>query len=404
MDKEFKYPENHKEKCRFCFESFKSDENSLKITKNIEKLFFEFTNLELKKIKYSQNICTECNDELQKCAKFKKDLITRQEELHELVEGKECRPKPRSCKRNSLLTYNDDDDQDLLDQFNIKDVFVKLEVKQEIEDLVNETCIVIDPIDPILKLEPSIDAQLEENSISLRDRLQDSSNLINDNNRDDDKTSSDSSQGPFDEFFKEQTKKRNKYKLKRERQRHVKIPCNHCDRFFLKEETLQAHINSVHFKNQFKHYACKKCEFMTFSASLLRGHYSRIHTKPPGQTVKPPKTACNICGLLVQKVSTHIRQVHIRPKVVFCDICGYGVHALGRLNRHMQRHISKETRQQSSKFYCDICGAVLHSKNSVKSHIKNLHQDDGKTYSCHCGKTYKAFSYLKIHQKAHEQE
>jgi hypothetical protein len=276
----------------------------------------------------------------------------------------------------------------------VDEIPMKVEIKQELEDFETENCIVIEPT---IKVEL---VKLGEEFTPLEQFCE----------SDDNKNESDSSAGPFEEFFSLKVpSKKKKYKKKSTAQ-SVKRDvtwhfCIHCDKKFYTEQTLQIHIDSVHFR--LKNIKCDHCDFKTSTPQSLKGHIARVHdrTKPVPSAKGQPKTPCSICGLLVQKVSSHIRNVHTRPKNVFCDICGFGIFNLNRLRRHMYKHLSKETKRQLEVLTCDLCGARVHSKNSIKAHMNNIHLESGKNdYRCFCGKTYKAESYLKIHQKSHERQ
>jgi rubrerythrin len=409
MNDKDNFLENHVSKCRCCFESFDDGVSSVKITKPTERLFFEVTQVELKSSsgKYSQKICLQCNSELKQFGKLRKEWIRKQKKLYELTERDNAKSRP-TRKREKKLSADIFNETSFDEERS--DLFVKLEVKQERDEPDDESCVVLEPhasisMMPFVKLEKiKIDESSHEptmpDHIYESDNGRDSKRDLSDYDDDDDGVDD-----PFDEFFKKQVKsaKKNTYKRKKDRKIMTKHFCPHCTRFFHTEDNLKVHIDVVHFK--LKNYKCTKCDFKTYSPAFLRGHDSRVHSGVPYVSKpKEPKKPCPICGLLVQKISTHTRNVHIRPKNVFCDICGFGIFNLNRLRRHMHKHLSKEEKHQLSTFVCDLCGAQVHSKNSIKSHIKNVHQETGNQYKCYCGRSYKAESYLKIHQKSHEKK
>ena len=299
--------------------------------------------------------------------------MTKQKKLYEFVDGLGT----RRSKRLEIEAENP----------------VKIEIKQELEDFVDENCIVI---------EPTIKTEREEiTDFAPLDHLYESDEHVKL-----EKSDSESSTGPFDAFFSSKSpkkKRKKKSKTTSEKKSVTWHHCSYCDKKFYTELTLKVHTDSYHFN--FKNFQCDKCDFKTHTPSLLKGHIARVHDRTliVKSAKDSPKTSCPVCGLLVQKVSAHIRNVHTRPKNCFCDICGFGIFNLNRLRRHMYKHLSKETKHDLSSYTCDLCGAHLHSKNSIKSHLKNIHmQDSEQEYKCFCGKSYRAESYLKIHQKSHE--
>ncbi|KAG5684394.1 hypothetical protein PVAND_013629 [Polypedilum vanderplanki] len=410
MGDESNFLENHIAKCRCCFQSLSDNKNVVKITKSVEKVFFELTQLELKSLQkiYSQKICQECDRNLKHFHKYRKELIRKQKKLYEFTEGDKIKNRP-SRKRNEKKISTENDNETSSFEEEHRDIFVKLEVKEERDEDNNDSCIVLEPLTSIDPMMPyvKLEKMNMEEITSMPDHFYDSDSNNAQNfptkEEENEEEEDDGVKDPFEEFFKnqEKAKKKNKYKRKKDRQPFNKVFCPYCDKFFLKEEKLKIHIDFVHFK--LKNYKCTKCDFKTYSPAFLKGHDERVHSdKVIEPKPKPPKQPCPICGLLVQKTSTHIRNIHTRPKNVFCDICGYGIFNVNKLRRHMYKHLSKETKRSLVVYSCDLCGAKLHSKNSISSHMKNLHREKGKMYSCYCGKTYRAESYLKVHQRSHE--
>jgi hypothetical protein len=394
--------ENHLEKCRCCFRSFEDSEKRIKIQKSTEKLFFDLTQLELKSSskKYSQNICQQCNGELEQFSRLKRELIRKQKKLYDFTERDNAKNRPsRKCteKKLSAESVNDIPHED--EQH--RDQLIKFEIKQEIEALEDGSCVAFDStaMQPRVKLER---ITVDEYGPAVLNQFLDSSVIegSDDEGVDD----------PFEEFFKSKQKERKKrharivkQRKEKESKKVEKVFCTYCNRSFLKEENLQAHVDLVHFK--VKNYECSKCNFKTYSASFLLGHERRMHSGiKPAPKPKEPKKPCPICGLLVSKITSHTITVHTKPKIVFCDICGFGTYSVNRLRRHMHKHLSKEEKMILATFICDICHAKVHSKTSIKSHMKNVHLAKGKLYTCHCGRSYQAESYLKVHQKSHEKK
>jgi uncharacterized Zn-finger protein len=55
------------------------------------------------------------------------------------------------------------------------------------------------------------------------------------------------------------------------------------------------------------------------------------------------------------------------------------------------------------KFHCDKCSDVLSSSQSLKRHIRTVHEVLVKNFSCHiCSKEFKDNDYLQRHLRVHE--
>lgn len=370
MDRSTEFLENHKEKCRCCFIPLVPPTTSIKMDKLIQLQFFRLTQLKLKSStkKYSQHVCSRCHEQLEGYSKYRDEILWKQRKLYQFVNNENDQKVVRRSTRLAEPEY-------------------VVEIKQEQLD--------IQPESVLIKSEPE-----PADDFGPLDHLYES-----DEHTKPEPVSSDSSATPQDDFLTLTTAPRRKKKKKSKAEKRIANwhYCQHCDKKFLKEMTLKIHIDSIHF--QFKNFHCEKCDFKTFAPYLLRGHIARVHerTKKIPSLKDQPKQPCPMCGLMVQNVSAHIRTVHTRPKNVFCDICGFGIYNLNRLRRHMFRHLSKETKRMLISFKCDICGATLHSKNSIKAHMENIHMQKGdREYKCFCGRSYKAESYLKNHQKSHE--
>ncbi|KAG5684400.1 hypothetical protein PVAND_013635 [Polypedilum vanderplanki] len=138
-------------------------------------------------------------------------------------------------------------------------------------------------------------------------------------------------------------------------------------------------------------------------SAFLKGHDERVHSdKVIEPKPKPQNNLVRFVDYSFKRLLRILETFTLDQRMFFCDICGYGIFNVNKLRRHMYKHLSKETKRSLVVYSCDLCGAKLHSKNSISSHMKNLHREKGKMYSCYCGKTYRAESYLKVHQRSHE--
>lgn len=79
---------NHRSKCRCCFEELSLNEIPVKITKSIQLKFLALTQLELKPSEsFSKHICECCSRELDAYYGFKQKLVEKQKKLYEMFKS-----------------------------------------------------------------------------------------------------------------------------------------------------------------------------------------------------------------------------------------------------------------------------------------------------------------------------
>ncbi|CAO1381708.1 unnamed protein product [Diamesa serratosioi] len=129
---------------------------------------------------------------------------------------------------------------------------------------------------------------------------------------------------------------------------------------------------------------------------------------------------CPYCGIKCttpEGTDIHVRQVHLKEKNCFCDICGFGAFQRSIMRLHMMKHIDRKIRR---KVACLHCPKVLYGHSIRKMHMRRAHLDKGffkknflinhmqlhenKIFTCEkCPKTFKVLRALAVHRKYHEE-
>ncbi|ETO23688.1 hypothetical protein RFI_13491 [Reticulomyxa filosa] len=102
---------------------------------------------------------------------------------------------------------------------------------------------------------------------------------------------------------------------------------------------------------------------------------------------------CEICHSIYptkKKLSSHMRNVHLRPLKCDVDGCSKSFGCITALKRHTITHL-----QRDQKFViCDYCDTQFRSKNALQKHIEICH-NKLKPFVCqHCDKAFSRFDIL----------
>ncbi|XP_067644378.1 uncharacterized protein [Eurosta solidaginis] len=141
----------------------------------------------------------------------------------------------------------------------------------------------------------------------------------------------------------------------------IRMQCEHCDRKFLTEYTLQAHRYAAH----------------------------NIGTNP---------FKCDICGRDFQahsQLDTHLRRVHLKAFSVYCDVCNRGFLQESAMKLHRQTHTGEKY------FVCETCGKTFRRKINLQQHVIRIHLRQ-RNFPCElCPKEFYLKCHLRDHMNAH---
>ncbi|KAJ8704825.1 hypothetical protein PYW08_012145 [Mythimna loreyi] len=181
--------------------------------------------------------------------------------------------------------------------------------------------------------------------------------------------------------------------IKRHMERHMGITknytCSICKKDFKKKQTLQIHVDEVHFELDTRKYSCEQCDKVFKTKATLTFHVSTVHKKTN-------REKCEICGRVVTKnnMLAHMRRhVDVKPYKCSYKPCGKRFGDKGDLKRHLNIHfpdsqhrcpvchrrfsrrfrLAKHMRNGCRRAQCNDCGQLFSTKFFLAQHIKNAH-------------------------------
>ena len=146
---------------------------------------------------------------------------------------------------------------------------------------------------------------------------------------------------------------------------------------------------------------CETCSKPFASRSGFKKHVNRIHLKIPNAI------RCDTCGKMFANnwnLKLHVEMVHEKSTHTKCPICEKVLvsgdkYLLKHIEMHETEDLAKEEREKiflKKNFDCQICGKLFACKESLKSHIRGVHEKSDQLL-CHiCHKTLSCKQYLRV--------
>ncbi len=196
-------------------------------------------------------------------------------------------------------------------------------------------------------------------------------------------------------------KKREAEKKRKEERKEIRkikmksiMQCRLCFKWFSGKASLKDHLRNCHTGN-YKTYECHICEKVVKTKPFLRLHISRHLQNQEGR----PKTPCKICGKILQDQRTLKAHMKIhdekREKTHACDKCQAMFYSRHQLKAHLQG-----VHNDGKLFDCNMCPVKLQSLTRLKEHVKFVHGNPEKKFSCgKCNKKYYHKKALQNHMK-----
>lgn len=189
------------------------------------------------------------------------------------------------------------------------------------------------------------------------------------------------------------------YKNRKSLMNHVRyhledksVECEVCGFKAADKWKLKRHMNSHAVDRKFK---CDMCEKSYLYSYNLTDHQKRVH--PEGESVTAGEIAvCNEDEMPAMRFRSKFRYVD-GVKIYECEICGKG----DFLDRKILMHHRQDHRETDlgSNFMCHMCSYTTKSRESLRSHINNVHKE--KRLCCDiCDARYRNKTELKAHMDA----
>lgn len=141
---------------------------------------------------------------------------------------------------------------------------------------------------------------------------------------------------------------------------------------------------------------CLSCNKIFPTKKKLKNHIARIH-KPDFKDGKDKRTICAYCGKILKgnnHLNFHIKVKHLQLTKYKCDLCDFSSYGKYEIRSHLIiHHLPLEARKQ---YPCDECNSILTTRMSLKIHKTHKHSDSRPHY-CFCGKSFALKETLKSH-------
>jgi hypothetical protein len=136
----------------------------------------------------------------------------------------------------------------------------------------------------------------------------------------------------------------------------------------------------------------KKCKFFTYDYKEYTKH--RLSHNPIRSDRE--RRVCPYCAVVVSTLDFHIKNVHLKERNYFCDLCSYASYHKEALKLHMKgQHMEKLVT-------CKECGFKTNMESKLKRHIEYNHTERvrERNFFCafeDCDKAFETKYSLKYH-------
>lgn len=166
------------------------------------------------------------------------------------------------------------------------------------------------------------------------------------------------------------------------------LKCEICDKAFSSYYTLRKHCDTYHETDKLK---CPKCPTVLGSIYLKKRHLAIVHD------VKSEQFHCDICSKLFTmkcKLEAHKRRVHLKERLITCEICGFKVFDSHQLKNHLITHT------KTRPFHCEFCTKTFQRRKTLDFH-RRIHTNDRRYPCVQCGRAFVQAASLKVHIRVH---
>lgn len=369
--------ENHQHKCRFCFKTLNKRGKHVQISEDIENKFYSITQIYLKSSSnYSNQICVNCDKELESFEQFKKDLVERQLKLYDFYPDNNEDPIVKLEIPEILKLETHDLPQ-------IETVQIKLEVETEEDYEVPPTTPFHDDSYFDFKIPLPIKKKREKGKKALTKTERNKINCLK-------------TVGLCPECGKYVFGV--KRHMRRTHSKVINFICDLCDYSCLEKPQFLNHIKNKHQPKELRErFQCRFCDFTSFNRGYLRGVHEKTHS---GKNFH-----CECCDKSFATkhiLAQHISNVHDKLLKFKCQFCPKGYDNKVKLREHvLTQHTKKDVRDK----ICDICSRAFITEHQLTCHKKEVHTEGA--ISCDfagCTKRFHKISKRDRHMRVHTKE
>ncbi|XP_045168589.2 zinc finger protein 37-like [Mercenaria mercenaria] len=168
----------------------------------------------------------------------------------------------------------------------------------------------------------------------------------------------------------------------------------------INDDGINCHEDTVEGKHTKKKRVSKNRKDQLFPCEICGAVVKHQYLKRHRSTHEERTLACDQCENVYNcknKLRTHKKQVHTDEKKFICDKCGKSFKAWPYLKQHRQIHIKERN------ILCPVCPMKFKTAGVFKAHLKT--HSDQKPHNCEqCGKKFKRADLLTTHKKYHMEE
>ncbi|XP_065363150.1 transcription factor grauzone-like [Calliphora vicina] len=169
--------------------------------------------------------------------------------------------------------------------------------------------------------------------------------------------------------------------------------CTVCQKIFKQKQNLERHLLTHVTGN--KDFKCNECEKAYVLEVQLKAHIKLVHND---------NRVCDQCGKTLHGIGAlkkHLKEHEGIEKPKFpCDECGTELASSTNLKRHKAAYHN----DGSTVYICSICGKVSGSERGLMNHRKFVHEIERKHKCPHCDKGFKRPKNLQEHIATHTGE
>jgi hypothetical protein len=344
---------DHKNKCRCCFQTLRKRQQHVNITESIATKFFSISQVKLKiSQNYSNQICSNCDKELEEYAKFRKTIGDRQLRLYK----------------------------------NYPDIKPKVETESF-------------PCDILIKTEPETEVKIENVNIDEM-RFEENVDFLRDtlmNEEAEDKKKRLPKKNRPKQLCNDCGKHVVNYK-RHWRRTHSKIInyiCDLCGYGNLLRFQFIKHMKRRHLPRELRDvHQCPHCEFTSVNKDYIRAHI-KDHIAPEVHDCECGKQFSN-----KYKLAQHQKVSHLKDLKHKCSYCAKAFQDKKYLSEHVLiHHLKKDVRDK----ICEICSKKFITEQQLKNHHILMHSEG--SFQCEfCSKKFHRISKLNRHQVTHTKE
>lgn len=204
---------------------------------------------------------------------------------------------------------------------------------------------------------------------------------------------------------------------------HLVYHCDHCGESIKYKKEIINHMKQHKINHR---YSCKVCKNTFKSRKKLFDHSFDVHGMKPN--VLNELFSCDVCNMKFDVRSifeTHKLSHDENSRNHICSVCSAAFKSVGNLRRHEATHVATRNfhclhclktfkTQLSLKVHmeavhaefkvfvnCTICRVIIQEKN-LRTHMKNLHTEEGQEKPFSCTSCFKTFKTEKLGQRHYE--